>query len=853
MMMRIVCFQLLCCMTFFAAAPAATANEPAKEVSTHPRLLLTQDQVPHFRARVRVDGSLNKSYFDRIEVCADHVPSPAPGWAPLMADFMQSPHFTAVTSMRKKLIAASHSALKYAIDPERYEDHGSAAAACAMDVVEKWNPQWIIDQYRHKIDNSGDDHEGAQLIMYMAFVYDMTHDKFSDTQRQQVINWLARGVVTAAKSEDIRTVPHEPYPRQNHQTCLLAACGLVALAVKDEMHLISDPINRATMERQLRVTNENIPRYILDRAALADGRAWEGSAYGTYTLPFAMLWGRAYNNVYGADVFAGKGIQKTIRWYGHSRAAFGPHQLVEYGDDYDRYGGFGEMLILFEQGNADGHDLWLLQYLHPDGDIFAGPDKTEQAYSDPFLSYPLFYPHGLAPIAPDAIGQQPTQYFRDFRDKTGGEVHFKNQFIDTPGGDNTVQLVLYSHRDEISKGGLAQGSLRLYAYGEKFTEEEGRSSRKNAWWGSMKQFTTFDYFNAECDNDGSLPRHQFYAQRKNPGLGRLEGFVAGDFADYARADGRFPLGDPSLNAMPHHNNDRFRLACSPSDDPTSATYCEPVHRADRMVMMLKNTDDSSAAKPLFVIVDDYDIDGAEQTYRWRWHAPRKPLLKPGKRRPDPTKHDFVIDGEGSAGSPVRVYDPELDRTQVEITFIEPKQFELNLSRYTPDVGINHALLEATKTAVNPRFFTVIFPRKHGFERPAIEAIESTNPDAAGCQITWDNESVDQIVTGRGDEISIGNLRTDARMAVTRKANGIVAGYALGEGTHLDSGSTTLVSGTDGVVSVSLSGKQLSVSGSFTTGRFYGPDVTTMIVNDRSVSFLREGQDVRFGTSESLPQ
>ena len=78
-------------------------------------------------------------------------------------------------------------------------DHGAAASACAVDIASKWNPKEIIDQYRDKIDGSGDEHEGAQLVVYMAFVFDMAYDQFSDEQRQQVIDWLALGAVAAAR------------------------------------------------------------------------------------------------------------------------------------------------------------------------------------------------------------------------------------------------------------------------------------------------------------------------------------------------------------------------------------------------------------------------------------------------------------------------------------------------------------------------------------------------------------------------------------------------------------------------------------------------------------------------------
>ncbi len=271
----------------------------------------------------------------------------------------------------------------------------------------------------------------------------------------------------------------------------------------------------------------------------------------------------------------------------------------------------------------------------------------------------------------------------------------------------------------------------------------------------MKQFTTFDYFNPDCGHDGSLPKYEFYAQRKNPGLGRLEGFIASEIADYARADGRFPLGDPSLNAAPHPNNARYRLACSPTDAPSQPTYCEPVERADRMVMMLKNTSDKSAAHPLFVIVDDYKINSQPQTYRWRWHAPRKTIPRSSKHRPDATQNDFVIDGAGSVDLPIRVYDPKLDRTKMEITFIEPEQYDVNLTRFAPDDNVDHALLEVTKHAVNPLFLAIVYPRKQGFERPVIETIETTVTASAGCRILWSDSTSDQVISGRGGEVTVG--------------------------------------------------------------------------------------------------
>ena len=814
--------------------------------SAHPRLLLRRDQRGKYSRRAKVDGSLNKKYFDAIQVCSSAVPSPAEGWDPPLTEFSGTPHQKAVDTTRRAIMAAAHSALKYGVDPVSYGGHGSAAAACAMDVIDKWNPQEIINQYRSKIDGSQDEHEGAQLVIYMALVYDMAYDQFTPEQRQLVIDWLALGAVTLGESEKDHYPEYESYARQNHPACCILGCGFACLALQDEIDQIGDATLQATMRRHLREMNQRIPTQLLDRDALADGRTWEGAAYGSYTLPFALLWGQAYNNAYDTNVFSGKGIEKIIRWYAHQRAAYGPAQMVEYGDDYDRYGGFGEMLILFEQGSADGHDLWLLNSLHPGGDIFAGPLQTEQGYTDRFLTYPLFFPHELQPVTPEVAGQRPTQYFRDFRDRSGGEIHFKNRFVDHPIGEDTVQMVLYSHRDEISKGGLAQGSIRFYAYGEKFTEEEGRGYRDPAWWGSMKQFTTFDYFNPNCGHDGSLPKYQFYAQRKNPGLGRVEGFIASEFVDYARADGRFPLGDPSLTAASHRNNANIRIACSPSDDPSKPTYCQPVNRADRMVMLLKSSHEKTvAAKPYFIIVDDVNIDGHEQLYRWRWHAPRM-SRSPKTKQPlnQGTLHDFVIDGQGSIDSPFCVYDPQLERTKTEITFLAPTKFDFGISQFAPEGTINHRLLEVKHKAIDPVYMAILFPRKASFERPEITLLTVDGAGAAGGVIHWNPQLVDTLLTGRGEMIFGANVATNGRLACVRTLGDEVVEYALGEGNQLSLHAQPLVADVQGSGSITLSAHELALTGNITSGRFWAPQIERVMLNDQSVTFAREGSYVR---------
>ena len=171
---------------------AAAAEHEARQTPTltvasteHPRLLLRRDQIENYARRVMIDGSLNKKYFDAIQVCSMSVPSPAEGWNPLLTEFRGTPHQTAVDTTRRAIMAAAHSALKYVVDPVRFLGHGSAAAACAMNAIDKWNPAEIIDQYRSKIDGSQDEHEGTQLVMYMALVYDMAYDQFTPEQRQR--------------------------------------------------------------------------------------------------------------------------------------------------------------------------------------------------------------------------------------------------------------------------------------------------------------------------------------------------------------------------------------------------------------------------------------------------------------------------------------------------------------------------------------------------------------------------------------------------------------------------------------------------------------------------------------------
>lgn len=822
-----VAIALLCWLASMQAVVLADTLQ-------HPYLLLKSSEIPAYRAKVNVPGSLNRKYFDAIDVCPASVPTPPEDWRPIMVKFKATESERALRTARKNVIAASRCAMKYALDSESYRKHGLAARDCVLDMARKWNASDVVNQYRAKEDGNADEHEAAQFIIHISLAYDMVHELFTDDERKAIVNWIALGSQTIATSENQYYPEFEPYARQNHPTSCILGAAIGCLAIRDELSLLDDP-TRATLEAFLLRTNVNIPKYILDRAALADGRAWEGSAYGSYSLPFAMLWGKMHNNIYGGNVFTGCGIEHVLEWYAHSRAAGGIAQMVEYGDDYDRYGTFAETLILFQEGNSDGYDKWLLEYLHPGGDIFQGPYKSEQAYTEATLMMALFYPHQLKAIAPAEIGAQPTKVFSDFRDRSGGEVHFKNRFIQSAAGDDTVQLVLYSHRDEISKGGLAQGSLRLYAYGEKFTEEEGRGYKDTAWWGTMKHFTTLDYFNPDCGHDGSLPKYEFYANRKNPGLGRMGAFIASGCASYARADGRFPLGDPSLNAAFHPNNKRYRLACSPSDDPTSANYCKPVVRADRMVMLINGEQEAEGAKPYFIVVDDYQINELPQLYRWRWHAPRL-----GKG----SEGEFVIEGEGSVSTPFRIYNPDAERTTLEISMLAPDQRSTEISTFAPEGSIRHQMLEVKSSGVQPIFFTILYPRKQEFQRPTIEKLSGSGDSAIVAKLSWGGDIEDWLLYGRGGEEGGEQLQSDGRLASARTRAGQISQYTLAEGRSLRFLDTRLVEGLDRPACVAYGNAELTITGQLTSGTFYAPQVRVVRVNGVEPKFTQSGNYVQ---------
>lgn len=823
-----VIIVLLC---WFASMQAAAWADGLQ----HPYLLFKSSEIPAYRAKVNVPGSLNRKYFDAIDVCPASVPTPPDDWQPVMPKIKGTKAERALRTTRLNVIAASRCAMKYALDSTAYGKHGLAAHDCILDMARKWNASDVVNQYRAKEDGNADEHEAAQFIIYMSMTYDMVHELFTDDERKVIVNWIALGSRTAATSENQYYPEFESYARQNHPACCILGAAIGCLAIRDELSLLDNDQTRSTLEAFLARTNAKILEYILDRGALAGGRAWEGSAYGSYSLPFAILWGKIHNNIYGGNVFTGRGIEHVLEWYAHSRAAGGIAQMVEYGDDYDRYGTFAETLILFQEGNSDGYDKWLLEYLHPGGDIFQGPNKSEQAYTEPTLMMALFYPHQLKTIAPAEIGAQPTKYFSDFRDRSGGEVHFKNQFMKSAAGDDTVQLVLYSHRDEISKGGLAQGSLRLYAYGEKFTEEEGRAYKDTAWWGTMKHFTTLDYFNPDCGHDGSLPKYEFYADRKNPGLGRMDAFIASGSASYARADGRFPLGDPSLNATFHPNNKRYKLACSPSEDPASANYCKPVVRADRMVMLINGEQKLEGAKPYFIVVDDYQINQLPQQYRWRWHAPRL-----GKG----SQGDFVIEGEGSISKPIRIYNPDAERTTLEISMLAPDQRLTEISTFAPGGDVRHQMLEVKSSGVQPVFFAILYPRKQEFQRPAIEKLSGSGNSAIVAKLSWGEDVEDWLLYRRGGDVGGEQLQSDGRLATVRTRTRQIAQYTLAEGRSLKFLDTQLVGGLDRPACVVYGNEELTITGQVKTGTFYAPQVRVVRVNGVEPKFTRSGDLVQ---------
>ncbi len=272
-----------------------------------------------------------------------------------------------------------------------------------------------------------------------------------------------------------------------------------------------------------------------------------------------------------------------------------------------------------------------------------------------------------------------------------------------------------------------------------------------------------------------------------------------------------------------------------------------------MVMLLKSSHDTTtAAKPYFVMVDDANIDGHEQLYRWRWHAPRL-SRSPKTKQPlnEGTLHDFVIDGRGNIDSPFRIYDPQLERTKTEITFLAPADFDFEISQFSPEGTIDHRLLEVKHKSVDPVYMAILFPRKSGFERPAIVPLMVHGDGAAGGVIHWDQQLEDTLLTGRGEEISAANMKTNARLACVRTLAGDVVEYALGEGNQLSFKTQSLVADVQGSGSISLAVHELVLTGNITSGRFWAPRIERVMMNEQSVTFTREGPYVRL--LDSLPQ
>lgn len=640
-----------------------------------------------------------------------------------------------------------------------------------------------------------DDYSSSLRLRGLALGYDMFFKSAPDSQRTIVRDEIVAYIDMMLTNNWYDVWRHRPY-LSNRSVMLASALGLGAICLADE----TDP---ARVDEALETADEIISEWLGFQLDIC-GTYKEGVLYGAWSMRNLIYYFEARKRYDGYAYGVGK-IRKMENWFAYELLPEGNGKANNLNDSSYEDDPLPRHHTYFDWAQYEwGSNLsaWLYEHV-------AGPYGWDWGrHADKAAT--ALWNQNLTPQQPDSV--LPPSYIWEER----GLYYYRSGW---PSGASSDDLMFSFYSGQFH-GGHAQedqNQFTLYGYGAKFAIDHGVG-------GYGKQTESHNL--VLIDDVG-----QHNAGASIGTDGKITQYLITDFADFVQGDATFAYTTHSVL-----NN--YGTPFPGSDWSWGFDGGNPVNYARRDVIALHGLD---AVPPYFVIFDDIEKDGLIHNYEWRLHTAdvnTVDTLAASLRISAPT--GFMD---------VHLLNPPQDTVLISIT---------PYSNGSPEP--DSKLLAYETAAVNPQFTFLLVPGDGSVPDPAVDwtnyawGVVATIDWGVRTDVLVKNFSGGTVgfsVAGlpaasrAGQQNPIQSagtsvISTDASSLLLRYGGVWLERYAATKATHLTVDSLTLVSVSNGPLSVARSGNTIYIDRYDADFTLYGPAVTEMRYRTQQVYFIEDG-------------